>query len=257
MSYVDNFGYEWHKHKTTQVADQIDAFLTFREKTGLNYEDIKGKVVLDAGCGAGRFTQVVALDEAKLAIGVDLSDSVVVAAENTAQYRNVFIMHGDINSLPFADGYFDVIFSIGVLHHTPNTKQAFMNLSRKLKKGGRMSIWVYSNEGWKAKAFNFASAIHRTYTTRMNKDLLYNLCKLAVPLYYLHRIPVLGYFTIALFPCSMHAKADWRILDTFDWYSPKYQWKHTYKEVESWFTEAGYGEITRLDVPIAVTGIKE
>jgi hypothetical protein len=90
----------------------------------------------------------------------------------------------------------------------------------------------------------------------MDKDMLYSLCKLAVPLYYLHRVPILRYLTISLFPCSIHPKAEWRVLDTFDWYSPKYQWKHSYKEVEGWFRELGFNSVERLDYPVAVKGIK-
>jgi SAM-dependent methyltransferase len=255
-SYVGNFGYEWAKHNRTQVADIENATATFKEKTGLTENDIRGKVVLDAGCGAGRFTQVVAAWGAKNVIGVDLSDSVVVAAENLKRFNNVEVMRGDINNLPFDSGKFDVIFSLGVLHHTPNTKQSFVALHRLLKIGGTMVIWVYSDESVKDKAFNRVTAIHRLYTTRMNYNALYTLCKLAIPLYYLHRIPVLRYLTMALFPCSIHPKPEWRVLDTFDWYSPKYQWKHTYREVEGWFHELDYNNITRIGFPVAVRGIK-
>lgn len=254
-NYVDNFGYEWKKHNRTQVEDIFDALDTFMAKTGLWYGDLHGKRVLDAGCGAGRFTQVVARLGAEV-VGVDLSDAAQVAKENMKQYDNVEIVQADINDLPFPDGSFDVIFSIGVLHHTPNTKQAFNSLYRLLKPGGIMAIWVYPNEGWKARAFNFVSGIHRLYTTKMNKDVLYSICKLAVPAYYLHRIPILGLFTIALFPSSMHPKAEWRVLDTFDWYSPKYQWKHSYKEVEGWFKGLGFKDIERIGFPVAVRGIK-
>jgi len=254
MSYVDNFSYEWSKHNCTQVIDIADAIRTFFEKTELSVDEIKGKRVLDAGCGAGRFTQVAAMMGAKEVIGVDLSDSIFAASENTKKFNNVKIMRGDINNLPFEDESFDVIFSIGVLHHTPNTKQAFDSLYRLLKPGGIMAIWVYSNEGWKARAFNFVSGIHRLYTTKMNKNLLYTICKLAVPFYYLHRIPVISLFTIALFPCSIHPKAEWRVLDTFDWYSPKYQWKHSYKEVIRWFDR--FKDVRKLSFPVAVRGIK-
>lgn len=253
MTYVDNFSFEWKKHNRTQVIDIEDAIKTFFEKTELSVDEIKGKRVLDAGCGAGRFTQVVAMMGAKEVVGVDLSESVIAAQENTKQFKNVRIVRGDLTDLHDV-GMFDVIFSIGVLHHTPNTKQAFDSLYRLLKPGGIMAIWVYSNEGWKARAFNFVSGIHRLYTTKMNKDLLYSICKLAAPIYYLHRIPIIGLFTIALFPSSLHPKAEWRVLDTFDWYSPKYQWKHSYKEVVGWFI--GFKDVRKLSFPVAVRGIK-
>lgn len=254
-TYADSFGYEWHKHKQTQVLDTEEAERVFWLKTGLSPEELKGKMVLDAGCGAGRFTQITA-KYAKKVIGIDLSNSVEVAIANTRQFINSQIIRADINDMPFPDEYFDVVFSIGVIHHTPSTRQAFASLAKKVKKGGILSIWVYSNEGWKAKAFNLISGLHRLYTVRMNKDILYQLCKLAIPLYYLHRIPILGLFTIALFPCSIYPKAEWRVLDTFDWYSPKYQWKHSYIEVEKWFRELGFKDVQILEFPVSARGIK-
>lgn len=254
-TYADSFGYEWHKHSQTQVLDVEEAEKTFWLKTGLTPQELKGKVVLDAGCGAGRFTQIAA-KYAKKVIGVDLSDSVEVAIANTRQFMNSEIVRADINDMPFPNNYFDVIFSIGVLHHTPSTKQAFTSLAKKVKKGGILSVWVYSNEGWKARVFNLISGFHRLYTTRMNKNLLYQLCKLAIPLYYLHRIPVVGLFTMALLPCSIHPKSEWRVLDTFDWYSPKYQWKHSYDEVEGWFKYLGFKDIQRLEFPVSIRGTK-
>ena len=57
-----------------------------------------------------------------------------------------------------------------------------------------------------------------------------------------------------LFPMSMHPKWDWRVLDTFDWYSPKYQYKLTYAEVIDWYVELGFKHVERLQYPVAVKG---
>jgi hypothetical protein len=43
------------------------------------------------------------------------------------------------------------------------------------------------------------------------------------------------------------------VLDTFDWYSPRYQWKHSYREVEQWFRDLGYEDVRRHDFPVAVS----
>jgi SAM-dependent methyltransferase len=254
-NYADSFGFEWHKHNQTQVLDVEEAEKTFWLKTGLTKEELKGKTVLDAGCGAGRFTQIAA-KYAKTVVGVDLSDAAEVAIENTKYMGNVFIWRSDINNLGFEDETFDIIFSLGVLHHTPSTKQSFNSLYRLLKPNGIMTVWVYSNEGFKAKAFNLISGIHRLYTTRMNKAILYKCCRVVSNVHFLHTIPLLKYLFIALFPISLHPKKEWRILDTFDWYSPKYQWKHSYSEVESWFRELNFKDIKRLEFPVSIRGIK-
>jgi hypothetical protein len=55
----------------------------------------------------------------------------------------------------------------------------------------------------------------------------------------------------------MHPEAEWRVLDTFDWYSPRYQWKQTYPELQRWFQEAGLDEIQVLARPVAMRGKKK
>jgi hypothetical protein len=85
---------------------------------------------------------------------------------------------------------------------------------------------------------------------------LYALSYLAVPLYFIYKIPILGHVLRNLFPISMRPEPRWRILDTFDWYSPKYQWKHNYPEVFNWFAMNGL-QVTHLgNPPVGVTGRK-
>jgi hypothetical protein len=78
----------------------------------------------------------------------------------------------------------------------------------------------------------------------------------AIPLYFLHRLPVVGRVSQALLPTNMHPHWRWRWLDTFDWYTPTYQWKHRYPEVLRWFREAGFSDLYVPDEPICVRGLK-
>jgi hypothetical protein len=57
-----------------------------------------------------------------------------------------------------------------------------------------------------------------------------------------------------ILPTSMDPDPKWRWLDTFDWYSPRYQWKHTDAEVEGWFKEVGLIDIKRGHIPVSVRG---
>ncbi len=211
--------------------------------------------MLDVGCGAGRFSEVMAEHGARV-IGVDMSDAVYSACENLTNYPNVQIMRADVMALPFDDGMFDIIFSIGVLHHTPDTEQAFKKLPKLLKQGGEVAVWVYSNEGVIRKVYNRISEFYRLFTVKLPFKVLYTLCYVAIPLYYLKKIPILGKILMVLIPSSTHSGWRWTVLDTFDWYSPRYQWKHSYKEVEQWFKDMGLINIVRLGVPVAVRGVK-
>jgi hypothetical protein len=75
-----------------------------------------------------------------------------------------------------------------------------------------------------------------------------------VPLYHIQRIPLLGPPLQLLMPISMNRDWRWRVLDTFDWYAPRYQSKHTYPEVYRWFREAGLVDIALMDSPVCARG---
>lgn len=254
-NYAKSFSYEWDKHKQSQldsVSGLTRAEEMFFERTGFTKEEIKGKLILDAGCGIGRFTEVIKKYGGKV-IGVDLSYSVEAAKQNVP---DADILQADILNLPFKENSFDLVFSLGVIHHTSDTRKAFDCLARYVKPGGKLAVWVYSDEGWRFKVYNRVTGFYRIFTTRLPKSWLYKLSHLAIPLYYLHRIPILGLFTRLFLATSMEKNAEWRVLDTFDWYSPKYQSKHTYNEIEHWLYSCGFKDLKKLKVPVSVLGVK-
>lgn len=256
-SYVGSFSFEWNKH-TNHLLDSVSGLThaenMFFERTGLDRQELKGKLVLDAGCGTGRFVEVVKKYGGHV-VGIDLSCSVGATVRNVP---GVEVLQADIMSLPFKKESFDIIFSLGVIHHTYNTEKAFGELAKLVKPGGKMSVWVYSDEGWKAKIHNRTLVnLYRAFTTRMPPEVLYKLCHVAVPLYYIHKLPVIGLLSRALLTTSCEPIPEWRLLDTFDWYSPKYQFKHTYKEVDKWFRSSGFEDVTNLKVAVSVRGTKK
>ena len=218
--YVDSFSFEWNLHRETQldsISGTKESEETFRKKTGFNLKKLKNKLVLDVGCGAGRFMEVVEKCSGEV-VGIDLSFSVDAAFKNLGFKENVHIVQADVFDLPFKEESFDYIFSIGVLHHTPNTEKAFKCLPKFLKNEGEIAIWVYSNEGFFTKIYNKISGFYRFFTTKMPKKLLYRLSYISLPLYYIKRIKIFAFILSFAFPTSTHPIREWRILDTFDWY---------------------------------------
>jgi ubiquinone/menaquinone biosynthesis C-methylase UbiE/uncharacterized protein YbaR (Trm112 family) len=253
--YAANFGFEWNLHNKTQLdtSTQHESEETFIEKTGFHPEDLKGKLVLDVGCGMGRFSDVASRWGATV-VGIDLTSAVDAAYGNLGARPNVNLAQADVFHMPFRDETFDAIFSIGVLHHTPNTQAAFDRLPRLLKPGGRIAIWVYT--ALMLKWSRHSSDIYRRLTTRLPKRVLYALSQFAIPWYYVNKVPFFGRITWRLLPMSEHPNPQWRVLDTFDWYSPKYQWKHSESELRDWFESHGLESITALSFPTSMQGTR-
>lgn len=255
--YVRNFSFEWLFYRKTQLDSHNRAESSKKDfilKTGRTPADLKGRLVLDVGCGTGRFMEVAGAEGAET-VGVDLSFAVETAAENMRGKALAHVVQADVFHLPFKPGVFDFIYSLGVLHHTPSTREAFLKLPPLLKPAGAASIWVYSAETRYERIRNAFTDFYRFFTCRLPIRLLWLLCHLAVPLYYLKKLWKVGALLEMVLPTSMSPRAEERVLDTFDWYSPRYQFKHTFEEVEGWFREAGLAP-RRLGFPVAVTGAK-
>ncbi len=254
--YVNNFSFEWNQHRTTQLDSYNHNHIsrdTFFDKTGFSNRDLKGKLVLDVGCGMGRFMEIAA-DNGAAVIGIDLSLAVEAARENLTHRKNCHFIQADIFHLPFKSKTFDTIFSIGVLHHTPDTKKAFLMLPPLLKKSGKIAIWVYGENTF--RPYDYFGRYWRQITSRLPKRLLYVLSHFAVPLYWTYKIPFFGNLLNILMPYSTDPNWHWRVLDTFDWYSPKYQWKHTYPEVVDWFETAKLKVLKILKFEASILGQK-
>ncbi len=254
-AYVKNFSLEWTVNRTTQVDSQTrrdDSAVTFREKTGFTRNELAGRMTLDVGVGTGRFAEI-ALGLGAEVVGIDLSLAVDAAFRNIGRNSKMHLVQADVFHLPFKHEAFDAIYSIGVLHHTPNTREAFRAVLPFLKAGGRIAIWLYD---FYSHVPFMLTRLYRKLTTRLPKRLLYALCYIAVPYYYLERIPGLRYLFKVLLFIPEWKDWRWRVLDTFDWYSPTYQWWHTDAEVFRWFEEAGLEKIRVLDLPVAMSGVK-
>jgi SAM-dependent methyltransferase len=251
-AYTTSFTFEWHRHRRTQFDSNRSRESEARlcQITGFSPADLAGKRVLDAGIGAGRFADVI-VRHGGTVVGVDLSYAIDVARENLGSHQSAHLLQADLLNLPLKPGTFDLIFSIGVIMTTADARRTFLRLAPLLKPGGTIAIWVY--DGYD-KIRGASNDFYRRFTTRLPHRLVYALSHIAVPLYYLYRIPGFGSIALKLLPISRHANWRWRVLDTFDSYAMTYQSRHRYPEVCQWFQDAGLTRIEPREPPVAMRG---
>ena len=141
----DSFGHEWtvlypeHGHMTSQWVAERDIFIQY---THALPSEFRGRLVLDGGCGNGRYARLVN-DWGARVVAVDISDAVETAAVNLAGRSNVDVVQADLFRLPFPPATFDIVFSVGVLHHTPDAEGAFHAIQPLVKPGGFFSIFIH------------------------------------------------------------------------------------------------------------------
>jgi len=250
--YVASFSFEWNTYSTTQLDSQqgtAESARLLTDKTGLTREDVAGALVLDAGVGPGRYAEVLA-DWGATVVGVDLSLAVEASHRNLGHRENVLIAQADIGRLPLKEGSFDHIISIGVLHHTPSTREYFLKLPKLLRPGGRIAIWVYPNEGDYAKRNPWIPLC-----SRIPPRLFHGFCKVLVHLVHRRRGSGWVRWVASVFPISDQPFGlENDILDTFDSYSPRFHGTHSEEEVRGWFEDAGLVEITSTPWRTSVQG---
>jgi arsenite methyltransferase len=215
--------------------------------------------ILDAGCGSG-FSASLWLDEdwrgggSAEWIGLDISGAVDVARRRLAAIPGTSFVQGDVMRPPFEPGSFDVVFSEGVMHHTPSTEGAFDALAPLVAPGGEFMFYVYRR---KAPVRELTDDLIRERLSRLDPEQAWEelrpLTRLAQALSDLHAevtvpedVPLLeieaGTYDVQRLVYWHFAKLFWNdafpfeanVHVNFDWYHPAYAHRHTEQEVRAW-----------------------
>jgi 2-polyprenyl-3-methyl-5-hydroxy-6-metoxy-1,4-benzoquinol methylase len=159
--YVSAFGIQWLKHAKTQLDSHTGLSIT-RDRLirmfGPLYSDLDQKVILEAGCGAGRFTEIL-IENKSLITAIDLSIAVIANHENNGRKNNLRIARASITDLPFDKEQFDIVFCPGVVQHTPNPKKSIIELYKQVKPGGWLIFDQYR--------YNISSILKVTWVARL------------------------------------------------------------------------------------------
>lgn len=170
---VDRFGQQWNDFDF--IEDHYEQ--QFLGWIGPNQPaTFDGQLVLEGGCGKGRHSALVAKWGAKDVLAVDLGSAVEAAYRNTRRFENVHVIQADLFHLPVRRDTVDVAFSVGVLHHTPDPRAAFMELVRRVRVGGKMIAWIYGRENneW---IVDYVDPVRKGITSRLPHRWVYQLSK--------------------------------------------------------------------------------
>jgi SAM-dependent methyltransferase/uncharacterized protein YbaR (Trm112 family) len=252
----DQFGFQWNRFRRTQL-DSASGLPVSRERffdqLGWKPEDLAGKLVLDVGCGAGRFAEVALAAGARL-VAVDYSSAADACRENLGERSSLGILQADLHHLPLKPNSFDFVYCFGVLQHTPDVKAAFLAVVEQSKPGGCLAVDVYPK--------SLSNAVNPKYwlrpvTKRLPLIRLLSAVRIMVrvllPLsVVLGRIPVAGRKLRRLvpvanydgvYPLSRMQLREWALLDTFDMLAPRHDHPQSVSTLRSWFSEAGLERI--------------
>jgi len=235
----DSFGDEWtrlypeHGHSTPEWQAERDIFLEYTRSLPSEY---RGKLVLDAGCGNGRYAKL-ANDWGSRVVCVDISTAVEIAQANVGTRPEVAVVQADLFKLPFKPGTFDIVYSIGVLHHTPDAKGAFQAIQLLVKPGGFFSIFMH---GQGNRALYATNRWLRAWTAKASYRTTYNFCLLLTGLAkVLLMIPFVGpvlYIAgrqVIFFSPDQH--------NNYDHFSAGFTSFHRKEEIRGWY--AGWDDV--------------
>lgn len=138
---VAGFDHEWRRHARVARREHHDLFRMYTDV--VPPDAFSGDpLVLDAGCGAGRWA-IEAAGRGARVIALDLGLSVEVAAENARTSPRVAAVQADLNDLPLRPGSVDWAYSLGVLHHLDRPGEAMARLASVVRPGGFLLVYLY------------------------------------------------------------------------------------------------------------------
>jgi len=205
----------------------------------------KGRVILDAGCGIGWLSYTMARLGATV-IATDLADSSIsLTSKILSGISNSKVIQADLARPPFGKESFDSTISLGVMHHTQNTRHTFFQLAKTVKPDGDFFLHLY--EKVQPLRENLTELI-RKIIHLFPKEVQLEICKrfLTIDFSLLKDKPVRRKYFRAVNRLIMLSKTP---EETFDVYSPKYNHRHSFEEVKSWYQEAGFATVESLTHP--------
>lgn len=261
LDYCANFGDQWQRFRAVQIdslSNSTESHDRFFSETGVDATWLAGKVVLDAGCGAGRFSEI-ALKAGASVIAVDLSNAIYACRQTLSAFPpdRFLALRASLFDLPLSPASCDLVISLGVLQHTPDPLGGIAALSKLVRPGGRLATWIYERRP--------IDVVHpkyflRRFTSKLGNSEKLALAKVLVTLFFpagwmLSHFGEVGRKASFLLPYaarhrqrkdSLRSQWVYSVLDTYDWLGPLYDQPQTDTDVMATMKNRGLINVKRL-----------
>jgi SAM-dependent methyltransferase len=272
-NYASGFGLQWNTFRQTQLDSFTGTTISGDRLTrcfGGSLDLLRDKSVLEVGCGAGRFTELMLAAGAHV-FACDLSQAVEANFENCQEWPDYFVCQADARQLPVVPHSFDYVVCIGVIQHMPSPEETIAVLARHVKPGGMLIIDHYSHNcvqnflqrNLRRLLIRLPASVAKQATLGMARALLpvhrfawknlthrRGLWRLRARL--VRHSPLIDYFDV--FPqLGNKLVSEWSKLDTHDALTDYYKHLRTCEEIEASLRSCG---LTELEVSYGGNGVE-
>lgn len=249
---VDSFGEEWNRFASftdEQIKTAGDQYFDIVTDEMLN----KNSLVLDIGCGTGRWSKFIS-SRAKFVEAIDPGDAVRAAVPFTKSCGNVRVTQAGFGGIPFEKASFDFAFSLGVVHHLPDTQAAIMEAASMVKPNGWLLLYIYYALDQRGGFFKFifrCSDLLRRMISKFPKGLKFFCCELIAifiygPFILLTKfVKLFGGNTYKKIPLSYYAEQPWKVSrnDALDRFGTPLEKRFSKNEIELMLVKSGMRNI--------------
>lgn len=246
---VSGFGDEWHRFDQSNLSNLelknlFDRYFSIFPWNRLSSES-EG---FDLGCGSGRWAKLVAPRVKKLHC-IDPSEAIEIAKENLAGVNNCVFHTASVDAMPIADSTMDFGYSIGVLHHVPNTLDGILSCVRKLKPGAPFLIYLYysmDNRSLFYKVIWRLSEVLRFFISKSPHNLRYLLSQILAALVYWplarssYLLEMMG-FSVQSIPLSAYRNLSFYTMrtDALDRFGTRLEQRFSRAQISSMLEDSG------------------
>lgn len=250
---VEGFGDEWSRFDQSDLPEDEQKLLFDEYFSVFPWENIsKESVGFDLGCGSGRWAKSVAPKVKKL-ICIDPSSALDIAQKNLSNFDNCEFQSTTVDDISIDNNSMDFGYSLGVLHHVPNTEMGIKQCVEKLKKGAPLLLYLYYRFDNRPFWFRFiwsVSDLFRKIISKMPYGLRYIFSQIiAVAIYfplartsfYMEKLNL----NVSNFPLSSYKNLSFYTMrtDALDRFGTRLEQRFTRDEIKIMMENAGLENI--------------